>query len=571
MSKITYSDLPETPIQQFYKGETILITGGTGYLGGVIIEKLMRSCPNFKKIYLIVRTKKGKSHTERMKEQFDHLIFSKVDPSMFEKVSLILGDCTEPMLGLSTTDQKVLQENVTIIIHCAATVRFDEEMQQAVSINVTATKDLLILSKKLKNLKAFVYVSTAYSNCHLNKIEEKFYVSTIDDNKLITLTECLNNQQLKNLTPLLLDDIPNTYVYTKAVAEDIVRRCSKGLPVVVVRPSIIIGSLKEPVPGWIDNLYGPSGVIVAAMTGIMRIVECNPDKKADLIPADMVANAVIASAWRLGSRNEEKATAEPLIYNVVSSSQNPIKWSQFFKMANGSFPSTIFAIWYPFILLEKNKSKVRILKFICHYLPALIIDAIANVFRKQSGLLKISKKINKFMDVISYFSLRQWEFSDNNTQDLWHSLDERDKEIFPFNSKDLKWEKYINIYVRGIRQYLIKDDLSTIPEGIKRLQRLFWLHCAALTVIALLIGCLTWFIAGFTIKYGSTSTTSIYNIYNEISRNEHEIKLKIVMLIILLVLITYVTKKCLKIHNKDKKTWIISVLGGRFIVHDETI
>lgn len=82
-------------------------------------------------------------------------IFSKVDPSMFEKVSLILGDCTEPMLGLSITDQKVLQENVTIIIHCAATVRFDEQMQQAVSINVTATKDLLILSKKLKNLKVW--------------------------------------------------------------------------------------------------------------------------------------------------------------------------------------------------------------------------------------------------------------------------------------------------------------------------------------------------------------------------------------------------------------------------------
>ncbi|XP_075217788.1 fatty acyl-CoA reductase wat-like [Lycorma delicatula] len=130
------------------------------------------------------------------------LIFSKVDPSMFEKVSLILGDCTEPMLGLSITDQKVLQENVTIIIHWAGTVRFDEQMQQAVPINVTVTKDLLILSKKLKNLKAFVYVSTAYSNCHLNKIEEKFYISTIDDNKLITLTECLNNQQLKNLTPL---------------------------------------------------------------------------------------------------------------------------------------------------------------------------------------------------------------------------------------------------------------------------------------------------------------------------------------------------------------------------------
>ncbi|XP_075223691.1 fatty acyl-CoA reductase wat-like [Lycorma delicatula] len=66
---------------------------------------------------------------------------------------------------------------------------------------ISRTFEILTGKFELSKEKAFVYVSTAYSNCHLNKIEEKFYISTIDDNKLITLTECLNNQQLKNLTP----------------------------------------------------------------------------------------------------------------------------------------------------------------------------------------------------------------------------------------------------------------------------------------------------------------------------------------------------------------------------------
>lgn len=80
-------------------------------------------------------------------------------------------------------------------------------------------------------------------------------------------------------------------------------------------------------------------------------------------------------------------------------------------------------------------------------------------------------KIDKFMKLMLYFSLRQWEFCDKNTQNLWNSLDERDKEIFPFDIKDLNWEDYFFNYTRGARKYLLKDDLSSIPAGMKRVQR----------------------------------------------------------------------------------------------------
>lgn len=46
-------------IKEFYNNKTILLTGTTGFVGKVVLEKIMRSLGNFKKIYLLIRQKKG--------------------------------------------------------------------------------------------------------------------------------------------------------------------------------------------------------------------------------------------------------------------------------------------------------------------------------------------------------------------------------------------------------------------------------------------------------------------------------------------------------------------------------
>lgn len=58
-------------ITSFYEDKVIFLTGGSGFLGKVIIEKLLRSCPNVKKIYVLLRSKKGRSSEERMKSLFN--------------------------------------------------------------------------------------------------------------------------------------------------------------------------------------------------------------------------------------------------------------------------------------------------------------------------------------------------------------------------------------------------------------------------------------------------------------------------------------------------------------------
>lgn len=66
-----------TPIQDFYNNTSIFVTGGTGFLGKVLIEKLLRSCPGVRTIYVLVREKKGKNAHQRMEELFDDKIFTK--------------------------------------------------------------------------------------------------------------------------------------------------------------------------------------------------------------------------------------------------------------------------------------------------------------------------------------------------------------------------------------------------------------------------------------------------------------------------------------------------------------
>jgi fatty acyl-CoA reductase len=55
-------------ITDYYKNKSIFITGGSGFVGKALIEKLLRSCPELNKIYLLLRHKKGKKPSQRLDE-----------------------------------------------------------------------------------------------------------------------------------------------------------------------------------------------------------------------------------------------------------------------------------------------------------------------------------------------------------------------------------------------------------------------------------------------------------------------------------------------------------------------
>lgn len=74
-------------------------------------------------------------------------------PTYYRKVSAISGDCSLPGLGLNEPSRDILINEVNIIFHGAATVRFNEHIRVAMSINVSGTREVLKLARKITNLK----------------------------------------------------------------------------------------------------------------------------------------------------------------------------------------------------------------------------------------------------------------------------------------------------------------------------------------------------------------------------------------------------------------------------------
>lgn len=109
----TVEDL--TPIQDFYKDTVIFITGSTGFIGQLLLEKLLRSCSHLSTIYILVRNKKGKDIQSRVDEIFDNTVFDRLkteNQKFRHKVIAVAGDCALPVLGLSSQDRKMLIEEV---------------------------------------------------------------------------------------------------------------------------------------------------------------------------------------------------------------------------------------------------------------------------------------------------------------------------------------------------------------------------------------------------------------------------------------------------------------------------
>ena len=186
------------------------------------------------------------------------------------------------------------------MFHCAATVRFDEDLSKALLMNVSAVTFIISLCKKMKQLKALVHVSTAYCHCQRPHIEERSYPPPMDPRQALNLLQTLDKTILDNpdFTKMVIGERPNTYTFTKALAEELIMTEARELPVCIVRPSIVLSTWKDPVPGWVDNLNGPTGLFLIAGIGVMRTAMIHQDLQTDGVPVDTCANLTLAAAWK---------------------------------------------------------------------------------------------------------------------------------------------------------------------------------------------------------------------------------------------------------------------------------
>lgn len=144
---------------------------------------------------------------------------------------------------------------------------------------------------------------------------------------------------------------------------------------------------KEPVVGWIDNLYGPTGIVAGAGTGMLRTIHCDKEINANIVPVDMTVNALLSCAWDVAERRSQhlqisqEVTSKPEnipVYNYVSSVENPLTWGEFcdLNIEKGFEYPFSNAIWYVSFFMNKSAMVNKIYQFFLHILPALLIDTV---------------------------------------------------------------------------------------------------------------------------------------------------------------------------------------------------
>ncbi|PIN07370.1 Acyl-CoA reductase [Handroanthus impetiginosus] len=481
-------------IVQNLEGKTVLVTGATGFLAKILVEKILRVQPNVKKLFLLIRSSNVKSaeqrlHHEKMKHMSMYMCLS-IHKISIHKTLVFSGDISHPNLGI--TDKELRNEmwgEIDFIINSAATTTFDERYDVAMDINAFGAMNVLNFAKNCSKLKLLLHISTAFvqgtrSGLLLEKpflmgetleVAKIPYLDINAEKKLVEERKAqlqAQNMTEKELTSTLKDlgieratlhGWPNTYSFTKAMGEMLLESFKEDVHVIIVRAPIISSTWREPFPGWMEGLRTLDSIFVAYAKGKLKVFLGNPDSTLDVMPGDMLVNSMLVAM-------ASQSSQELKIYHVGSSLRNPIKfkelkWIMYHYLKknplvdNGSKP---IKVGKPTIL-SSMASFQRYIKI--HYLPFLKILKFLNVIlcnHYESSYSNSRRKINHAMRLAKLYKpylFFEGRFDDANAENLRMSmrLSNENLDMFGFDPTSIRWEEYfINTHFPGIVKYVLK-------------------------------------------------------------------------------------------------------------------
>ncbi|KAL3454154.1 male sterility protein-domain-containing protein [Aspergillus insuetus] len=309
----------------WYRNQTVFLTGGTGYLGACLLYKLTLQVPT-RRVFVLCR--KSVQHAiakleELMPEQSDEILDT-------GKVHFVVGnlDCRD--WGMKPADLQRLREQVTVVIHAAADTSIIANLPQVVQTNCLASLSLLETLCSFPILRTLLYISSAFVNIFVPDmlIKEEVYHLHPDIETIAGLKAHLDAIRETGTSPLS-ERFPNPYIFSKYLAERAILDQTDMLPftLLVVRPSLICPAIRHPYPSYGVDRVTPvySGLQMIASSreyGIERLgCELPSDSYIDELPVDLVANICIAHLAK-GSVGIVHATGDlffrPTIHEAAS-------------------------------------------------------------------------------------------------------------------------------------------------------------------------------------------------------------------------------------------------------------
>ncbi|KAK1426223.1 hypothetical protein QVD17_14892 [Tagetes erecta] len=483
------------------KGKKFFVTGATGFLGKVFIEKILRTVPDVGKIYILVKAKNMDAAMERLKNEIINTeLFKSLQQAygksyqsfMLSKLVPVNGNVCESNLGLDEDTADVIVKDVDIIVNSAANTTFDERYDVALDINTSGPSRLMSFAKRCKKLNLFVQVSTAYVNGQRQgRIMEKPFsagesivreslrygnhmpkLNVEDEIKMVLeLKKSLGGnaltQKLKEigLERAKLYGWQDTYVFTKAMGEMMIDQMGGDIPVVIIRPSVIESTYKEPFPGWMEGNRMMDPIVLYYGKGQLSGFLVDPNGVLDVVPADMVVNSIMAAMAKHVAGGK---TDENYIYQIASSVVNPLVFKDLARLLYEHFYSS------PCLDLKGRPVHVPIMQlyrsmeeFSAHIWNDAINRSGLNA-SSSTNKGKISRKIenicNKSVEQAKYlaniyepYTFYGGRFDNSNTQKLMGMMSEEERNTFGFDVGKIDWRDYIsNVHIPGLRRHVMK-------------------------------------------------------------------------------------------------------------------
>jgi alcohol-forming fatty acyl-CoA reductase len=513
-----HQNVGQLSVKQSLAGKHVLLIGFTGFIAKVWVANILRDLPEIGKIYLLIRRSRSTPALSRFERilsesplfaEFHEKYGDKIAKFIADKIEVVEGDVSAPNLGLDEATLAQLRPKLDVIINSSGLTDFNPDLRQALQINVDGTDVMLDFVRSCDHT-ALLHLSTCYvvgqRDGRVREIERANYtpsgkaydalaehaylhelakeIETRAESEAVT--EQLKQQiaaKGKTLSDKELDvqlrkqrqrwtreelveagmkraqewGWPNTYTYTKSLAESLIALKAQDLPIAVVRPSIVETSTHDPFKGWNEGV-NTSAPLSYLLGTFFRQLPSNEKKCLDIIPVDLVCRGMTLIAAALIERKHER------MYQLATSATNPCDMRRSIELTGlahrkhyraqddfhhrmklhfDSIPVTKER--YKSFSAPRQKQVVRALLRIIEPLPM----SRSPLVRRERDLEKVEKLIQLYEPFILH---NDHIFEAKNVEILSAALPAAERERFGYDASTLDWWDYwINVHIPALR------------------------------------------------------------------------------------------------------------------------
>jgi fatty acyl-CoA reductase len=252
----------------------------------------------------------------------------------------------------------------------------------------------------------------------------------------------------------------DTYTFTKWMGEQILLKALHGHALTILRPSIVESTLQEPVPGWLEGVKVADAVILAYAREKVTLFPGKPNAIIDIIPVDLVANAIILSTV-------EALACQPAlrIYQVSSSSCNPLKIRQLVDCVQEEACEN-HARYDRLFYRKPQRRFFMIPRWIFHltmlsgFFAMQAWSKVASLFGGGTTRMVAVANLDatlKLSLVFSFYTAPNYIFSNDKLQGLAARASAASAAKYPVSADCFDWRHYLRkIHVPGLNQYALK-------------------------------------------------------------------------------------------------------------------